>query len=100
MNPVYPIGVYVRVNAVFLDSLGVNTLDPDVVLFEYEAEALAITTTRTYGASALLVRDGVGRYHSYIDTRESSGNIYWRFYSTGNGQAADEGVFYVRPRQF
>lgn len=100
MNPIFDYGDLVRVTGVFLDSIGAVTIDPAVVKFQYHAAALSITTTLTYGADAGLVRDSVGRYHADIDTNESTGKIYWRFYSTGSGQAAEEDSFYVRPRQF
>ena len=98
-TPIFDFGDLVRVSAVFLDSTA-SAINPTTTKFQYYAEALAVTTTYTYGSDAALVRDSTGHFHVDIDTNESSGVIKWRFYSTGTGQAAQESSFYVRPRQW
>ena len=100
MDPIFDYGDLVRVSGTFMNSNGSATVDPTVVKFQYNAQALGITTTYTYGTDAALVKDSAGRYHCDIDTNESSGIIFWRIFSTSTGQAAEEGRIYVRPRQF
>ena len=100
MDPIFPLGSLVRITAAFLTSSGSLSVDPVIIKGQYHAAALGITTTYTYGSNAQLVRGGTGVYYFDIDTAESSGVIFWRVFSTSTGQAADEGRFYVRPRQF
>ena len=99
MDPIFDFGTLVRVPFVFLDSGG-SVVDPTVVKFQYNCEAVGMTTTLTYGADIALVKDSSGRYHADIDTNESSGLYFYRPFSTGTGQAAREARFYVRPKQF
>lgn len=100
MDRHFAYGALVRITATFLGSVTSATVDPVNVFGQYNAQALGITTTYTYGVDAELVKAGSGVYYFDIDTTESSGVIFWRVYSTSNGQAAAEGRIYVRPRQF
>jgi hypothetical protein len=90
-------GDEVRVKTTFSDSSGTAT-DPTAILFKF-ANPSGTTTTYTYGVDAELVRDATGVYYVDIDCNEA-GAWRWRFYSTGTGQAADEGFFIVEPSQF
>ena len=56
-------------------------------------------TTLTFGVDAAVVKDGVGNYRCDINAN-ASGRWRWRWHSTGIGQAADEGEFYVKPSAF
>lgn len=97
MTPVfYDFGELARIQTVFANSAG-TAVDPTVVKFKYYAKAIGVATTYTYGTNAQLVRGGTGVYYVDIDTNESAGLFYWDFLSTGTGQAADQGQFYVRP---
>lgn len=89
-------GELARISTTFANSVG-TAVDPAVVKFRYYSQALAAGTTYTYGTNAALVRGSTGFYYVDIDTNESAGLWYWDFYSTGTGQAADQGTFYVRP---
>ena len=100
MNPIFDLGELVRVPGIFLNSNGSAVIDPTVVMFDYHAVALSLTTTYTYGSDAAIVKDSTGRYHVDVNTNEGSGDYFYRFYSTGTGQATGAGEFYVRPRQF
>ncbi len=100
MNPIFNYGALVRITGTFLTSSGSATVDPTSVYGQYNAQALGVTTTYTYGVGANLVKASTGVYYFDIDTNESSGVIFWRVFSTSSGQAAEEGQFYVRPRQF
>ena len=89
-------GDAVRVAAVF--GTTAVPVDPDAVIFEYYLTGNS-TTTLTYGVDAALVKDSTGHYHVDIDAA-TAGTWYWRFHSTGNGQAADEGSFKVNSSKF
>lgn len=53
-------------------------------------------TTYTYGSDAFPVRTEAGAY--YVDyTPTQAGEHYYKFASTGVGQAVDEGAFIVTP---
>jgi hypothetical protein len=53
-------------------------------------------TTYHYGVSPGLSKDSAGVYSLEIEADES-GVWYYRFWSTGNGQAAEEESFRVNP---
>lgn len=92
----YDYGELAHVSTIFMDSSG-TVQDPSVVKFQYYSRALGVTTTLTYGVDAALVKISTGNYYVDVNTRESAGQFDWYFYSTGTGQAADQGTFYVRP---
>ena len=91
----YEIGDVVRVSGVFTNQVRGAAIDPAVVTFLYKPYLLP-TVTLTYGIDAAVVRDGTGNYHVDVDAN-ASGPWTWRWASTGIGQAADEGQFYVKP---
>jgi len=90
---VYDKGDLVRCSASFTDAAG-TAFDPANVFFALR-EPTGAKVTFQYGVDAELVRDSTGVYH--IDINASAPGHWWyRFYSTGSGQAAGEGVFVVR----
>jgi len=83
-----------RLTATFETASGTDT-DPTAVLFKFVNPA-GTATTYTYGADAELVKSATGVY--YVDIDCSAAGVYrWRFYSTGTGQASEEGWFVVEP---
>lgn len=86
----YTSGDLVRCLAAFATTAGV-AIDPTAVKFAYRNPA-GITTVLTYPTDAALVKDSVGNYH--VDVNINAAGVWrYRFYSTGTGQAADEGEF-------
>jgi hypothetical protein len=82
----YALGTLVTVAAFFRDTSN-ELIDPAVVNFRFR-DPTQQETTYVYGVNAELVKDAVGKYHVDIDA--IYGRWQYRFYSTGNGQAADE----------
>ena len=87
----------VRCTATWTNSAGVN-VDPTAVIFKFMNPAGTITTY-TYGVDAALVKEETGVYHVDIDA-SASGTWYYRFESTGTGQAADEAQFEIYESEF
>ncbi len=94
---IYDLGDLVRVSGAFTDSAGAAQ-DPNAVLFSF-TDPSGNTSTYTYGVDVELVKDDTGDYHVDVDCDEC-GVFWWRWYSTGSGQAADEGRFYVQQSAF
>lgn len=92
----YDIGDLARVTAVFTDGETGDAIDPDVVKLAYRPKDGELVTL-TYGTDSEIVKDSVGHYHADIDI-DSSGIWRYRWYSTGDGQAAEESSFFVRTR--
>ncbi len=93
----YSKGDLVRCSAAFATSAGVAT-DPAEVRCQVRDPA-GTTTTYVYNTNAELVRASAGNY--YVDVNANrSGTWRYRFYSTGAGQAADEGSFKVKDSSF
>jgi len=90
---VYDIGDLVKVSATFTDVTD-DAIDPDVVIFAFK-DPVGATTTYTYNEDAELVRDSLGTYHVNVSV-DSAGTWYYRWSSTGTGQAAEEDHFVVR----
>ena len=86
-----------RCSAVFTNSSG-TAIDPTAVLFKVTNPA-GTPTTYTYGEDDELVKDSVGNYHVDVDAN-AAGVWRYRFYSTGTGQAAEEGMFIVEESAF
>lgn len=97
MANTYDKGDVVRCSATFSNSAGVS-IDPAAVLFDFKTLAGA-TTTYTYGTDSELIKDDTGDYHVDLGANEE-GVWYWRFYSTGTGQAAAEARFHVCDTKF
>lgn len=81
----------------FTDSAG-TAIDPMNVYFSVK-NPVGITTTYTYGVDTQLVKDATGKYHVDVNAN-LVGAWFYRFYSDGTGQAADESSFRVAPSEF
>jgi hypothetical protein len=92
----YDLGDLVRCTGTFASSDA--NVNPAAVLFKIKTPSGTITTY-TYGTDAELVRDSTGVYHVDVDAAEH-GNYTFKFWSTGIGQAAAEGQFFVRQTMF
>lgn len=92
MSSVYDIGNLVHVGATFRDANG-QRADPNVVKLSVRTPG-GTTTTYIYGTDDEVVRVSLGRFSSDIDA-DAAGTWYYRWWSTGDGQAADEGEFIV-----
>ena len=90
----HDLGDLVRVSGEFRNSTN-DLADPTAVNLSFRTPA-GVTTTYIYSTDAELVKDTTGKYHVDIDANES-GVWYYRFFSTGTGQAAEERQFVVRP---
>lgn len=88
----YFVGSLIRCSAAFTDTLGAD-LDPTTVSFSFKIDNGSVTTY-VYGTDAQVVKDSTGHYHVDL-SGATKGTLYYRWFSTGTGQAADEGAFYV-----
>jgi hypothetical protein len=97
MANTYDKGDLVRLSASFTTAAGA-ALDPTVVICQVKSPA-GTTTSYTYGVGETIMRESMGHYH--IDLSASiAGTWHYRWYSTGTGQAADEGYFTVARGEF
>jgi hypothetical protein len=87
----YKQGQLLRVTFTFKTG-GVTLMDPAVVKFEYKKPGAA-ATTYTYPTN--IAKDSTGTYHVDLDL-DTSGAWVYRAYSTGLGQAAEDGDFTVK----
>lgn len=94
----YALGTNVICSSVFTDEDGADQ-DPSVVNFSFYHEDEAAPTVYVYGTDNELVKDSVGHYHVNVDGN-AVGWWYYRFYSTGTGQAAEEHKFRIRESNF
>ena len=93
MANTYDIGDLVRVTGTFTNAAGTAT-DPAVVKFSYRDPSENITTL-TYGTDAAVVKSATGIYYSDVSIDEAG--VWWfRWFSTGTGQAAGESWVDVR----
>ena len=93
----YDKGDVVRCVGAFSNSAEV-AVDPTAVMCKVRTPDGTITTY-THGADAALVKVAVGSYYVDVDAT-APGVWYYRFYSTGVGQAAGETGFRVRVSSF
>jgi hypothetical protein len=93
----YDKGDLVRCSGTFKDSSN-ELIDPTVVKFDFTAPG-EDAVTYTYATDLQLVKDSTGLYHVDVDAA-MAGTWFYRFYSTGTGQAADEGSFVVKRGNF
>lgn len=92
----YDIGDLVRCTGTF--ATGDTNVNPGAIFFKVKTPS-GVVTTYTYGTDVELVRDSTGVYHVDVDATEW-GDYTYRFWSTGVGQAASEGQFWVRRTLF
>jgi hypothetical protein len=90
---IHHLGDLVKLSATFLDAETGLVLDPTVVKLSVKPPDPATTTTHIYGSSAI-IKDSTGNYH-YNQNANVAGNWFYRWWSTGNGQAAEEKKFKV-----
>lgn len=108
MSNSYDIGQQVICQAVFtLVSTGALVDPTTAVFFQYKNPAGTITTeTRPFGGpDGAVARLSEGVYTATVTipnppTTGMTGLWYYRWYSTGTGTAADEGVFNVVSSEF
>lgn len=93
----YDKGDLVRITGTFTDSAG-DATDPAAVYFKFTTPAGA-TTSYQYGVDAEIVKSSTGIYYVDVDAN-ASGTWYYRYYSTGTGQAAEEGAFTIDRSNF
>lgn len=93
----YDKGDLVRCIGTFKDLDGA-ALDPTSVTFKLENPSGAVTTY-VYGIDAQLVKTATGIYRVDVDA-SSPGRYWYKFYSTGTGQAAEEKDFAVGNGRF
>jgi hypothetical protein len=90
---IHDIGDLVRITGTLETADGTN-VDPTALVCKVE-NASGTVTTYTYGVDPFPVKSAVGVY--YVDyTPTVAGSHYYKFISTGTGQAVDEGRFVVR----
>lgn len=88
----YPIGALVKVYANFYDEDGVLS-DPEVVNLSVR-DPDGTVTTYVYETDDEVEKDSTGAYHANIDGN-LAGFWHYRWWATGDGQAADEHRFEV-----
>lgn len=96
MANIYDVGDEIRCTGTFTDADG-TAQDPTAVMFAYK-DPSGTTTTLTYGTDAALIKSDTGVYYVDLDIDES-GIWRYRFYSTGDGQAAGEDYFHAREQE-
>lgn len=93
MNNYYDIGDLVRISGAFYDKLTSDIpVDPTTVTLTIRKPS-GVLVTKTYPAD--ITRIILGSYYADISV-DVSGMWYYRWASTGVGQAAEEGSFWVR----
>lgn len=90
----HDLGDLVRVSAVFKDALLDTVMDPDIVKLSLKAPGEDVVVL-TYGTDITVIKDSTGNYHCDVDA-SVVGSWYYRWWSTGDGQAAEEKRFVVR----
>lgn len=90
----HDLGDSVKVNGVFTTPTTGAPLDPETVKLSVLAPDGTLTTY-VYNTDSQVQRDSQGVYFAYIDAN-LPGTWYYRWWATGQGQAADETHFEVR----
>lgn len=93
---IYP-GALVRVTCLVKDAAGA-LIDPGTLTCKV-ANPHGQVTTYLYGTDAALVRDSLGTFHIDVDV-PIAGAYPYRFFSTGTGQASQEGEIVVTKSAF
>lgn len=95
MGSYYEKGDLVYVQGTFTDPLNSDAaVDPTAVYVTFKDPSGNVTTYQ-YGVDAELTKASTGVYRANIDADEA-GMWYYRWYSTGTGQASEPGHFKVR----
>lgn len=91
----YDLGDLVKVKAPFSVVATGDAIDPEAVnLTVTKPDGTA--TTSTYGVGDTIINDAPGSYYAVIDA-DQSGDWHYRWWSSGDGQAAEKRRFVVRP---
>jgi hypothetical protein len=93
----FQVGDKPRLEGTFTNSAG-TAIDPTAVSFKVKDPSGNIDTY-VYGTNPEVVKEGTGVYYADIEADEA-GTWYYRYFSTGTGQAAGEGSFEVAASQF
>ena len=94
----YTKGQLVPVTGLFEEADG-DDVDPSTVTLRVLSPS-GINTVYIYGGSPDTIdKDSVGNYHVDINANEI-GDWFYKWESTGSGQAAQEGQFMVQPDHF
>lgn len=93
MATTYDVGDLVRLSAAYTDGTGA-AVDPTVVKLSYHFYGGA-TVTLVYLTDLALIRDSAGHYHADVSVT-GAGRMDYRWWSTGTGQASEEGAVSVR----
>jgi hypothetical protein len=93
----YDLGDAVRCTAAFRSLSGV-LFDPTTVSVSVRKPDGTITT-KVYGTDLEVIKVSVGSYYIDVDGN-APGNWFYRWFSTGTGQAAAERAFGIRQSQF
>lgn len=81
----------------FTDMLTGVVMDPDVVNLSIKKPDNTVATY-VYNTDPEIEKNATGQYHMDVDT-DQAGQWRYRWWSTGDGQAAQEKVFVVQPAQ-
>jgi hypothetical protein len=93
----HDLGDKVRVSGAFTLVSSGAAVDPDTVsLIVTDPDGLE--TTYVYLTDAEVVKDSTGNYHADISA-SAPGTWYYRWLSTGNGQAGEAKHFHVRNKR-
>lgn len=99
----YDIGDVVRIEGEFKNPDGELT-DPGTVSVTIKKPDGTELPTRVYNESTDdIQKDGVGRYRTDVDipsVASSAGTWRYRWFSDGEGKAAEEGAFKIRRSKF
>jgi hypothetical protein len=96
MSSPFVAGEIVHVSAEFqsyVDAV-LTYVNPDHVYFKYKRPGLD-PVTYEYGVDTQLKRSATGKYYVDLDTTGHCGKWYYKFYGTGDNQAAQQGEFEV-----
>lgn len=69
-------------------------VDPTNVYFKYVSPT-GVASTLHYGVDPSVQKDSTGNYHVDLSPTEL-GTYEWCWYSTGTGQAVDQGTFEIK----
>jgi uncharacterized protein YfaS (alpha-2-macroglobulin family) len=96
--PQYGMGDLVRMSAKFTATSTGLPVDPSTVTVKVRNPSGAVVTY-VFGTDSALVHDGLGQFHVDVPVT-AQGVWYYRFESTGSGQAANEQSFFVKASKF
>lgn len=93
---VYQKGDLARVSGIFKDLAGA-LIDPSTIALKVTKPS-GTTTAYTF-AGGTVIKDSTGNYHVDVSVTEG-GPWFYKWETTGTGQAAEHGEFMVEPSSF